>query len=288
MNSRIVLTEDTPDNPIDTLAEIEIYKTQSVKDFDFCIGAVTRFNAISVACDNWAYSVIIRLKQATMQISTENSRIARDGRAGDQNRPSKLEITHSSSEKLKSSAGAGGKIGGQAGIGAGGVDIPSLKASFSIGGDVKKSIDTAESFKADSVIHSITALPGGRWLIADVISENLCGKYEPEEHLCKISVDLLKLSGSATSFLYFYPRDLSIEPVQTEGTVLKKLAKERPGNVSVAKALIAKHLRNLNPLEQSNLDGRIIIGTSKINYKLEETQDGKDNPRDTNRRKRRL
>ena len=66
--------------------------------------------------------------------------------------------------------------------------------------------------------------------------------------------------------LQFYPKDLKLDHEESTGFSIP-LLKTKPTNVAVARALIAKHLRSLNPTkpEQSS-DGRINLAASVVHY----------------------
>lgn len=189
-------------------------------------------------------------------------------------------------EKNVSQSNLGGKVGAKFAVGPGGFKVPEFALAANASAENISANKDIEAYKIRSTLNSITSHPGGRWLISDLISENLSGKYQPEEHLCKIQISEDKTSGSATGELYFYPRDLSIEAIQTESRSLRVFSKEKPEKVAVAKALIAKYLKELNPNHQSVLDGRIVIGSSKINFKLEEVPNGSITSRSSIRRRR--
>lgn len=269
---RIHLTERPAENPAEELAEIEIYKTQSITEDDFCVGLTARFGSMAVSCENWVYSVNTTIKEAYVHIATDNCAVARDGRYGDDPRP--LDYLANRNVKLttveKTKIDGGGKI--EAGIGAKGLRLPSL--GFNLSGQASKSSEakSSESHKIQEVTRSITALPGDKWRLSDLISATLQGKYEPSEHLCKISVKSGARSGAVVARMFFYPKDISLEVHETEQGGVGRIFKERPGNLAVAKALLGKHLRGLNAANAKHADGRIILGNSQLDYKISDDE----------------
>ena len=68
--------------------------------------------------------------------------------------------------------------------------------------------------------------------------------------------------------LQFYPRDLKLDHEESTGFSIP-LLKTKPTNVAVARALIAKHLRSLNPTKQTQpSDGRINLAASVLHYEV--------------------
>ena len=265
---RIHLTEHAPENPAAELAEVEIYKTQSVTEDDFCVGLTARFGTILLACENWSYNVASSIREAYVQLETNNCLISREGRYGDDTRPSSYDIDREAKSSTTEKSNLSADAKGSAGVGSNGVRLPSLAASFSAGKSRSTQSIKSESHKIKESVNSITAASGGRWRFSDVISETLSGKYEPHEHLCKISVPTDKIRGKVIARMYFYPKDLSLQFHHSDLRFSEKIFKERPSNLSVAKALLAKYMRGINPNETKNIDGRIIVGLSRLDYKI--------------------
>lgn len=269
---RIHLTERPAENPAEELAEIEIYKTQSITEDDFCIGLTARFGSMPISCENWAYSVNTTLKEAYVHIATDACAVARDGRYGDDPRP--LEYLADKDIKRtiveKTNFEGGGNV--KAGFGVAGIRLPSMGFSLSAQASKSSEAKSSESHKIQEITRSIAALPGDKWRLSDLISATLQGKYEPSDHLCKVSVAAGAKSGNVIARMFFYPKDISFEVHETEQVGVGRIFKERPGNVSVAKALLGKYLRGLNPANAKHKDGRIILGNSQVDFKISDDE----------------
>lgn len=265
---RIHLIERPSNNPAEELAEVEIYKTQSITEDDFCVGLTARFGHMPISCMDWAYSVSTSIREAYVQIDTNNCALARDGRYGDATRPSKFtrerKVKSETTEKLSADGDAKAKLG----VGASGFGLPNLGVALSAKGSKSTQLVASEGFKIKEDSSSITAAAGRKWRFSDLISNALQGKYEPHEHLCKISVLPPAKRGHVVARMFFYPKDIVLDVHEVNKKLSERIFKDRPNNVAVAKALLGKHLRALNPTDEKNIDGRIVVGLSRLDYKI--------------------
>lgn len=260
----LTLKQIEGENPFD-LVEAEIYKTQSVTNIDFALGFDATFNEYRVYDPTRGQTIIIRLKLARVEVVTNACKISRQGRAGNIPRPTKAISKISRTETTSNES----KIGGDASVEAGVSNwIPKLGLRLKGKGGATRSIVSTEKAteKEDGVRSSFLYVGNGKWVISDVFSAILAGRYTPEDHLC--SIDATNEDGSIECRVYFYQEDMDIVSVSDTPIEFSKTSPKS----ALIKAMIAKGLSNLN--ESENLkDGRVVISVSGIEYN-KATEDG--------------
>jgi hypothetical protein len=267
---KLVLTTIDPTNPCE-LGEIELYDTQSVTDTDFCIGLDTRFDAVRRTAPDWAYDVTAVLERAFIQLEVSGCRISREARAGDRAQP----LSRETDTKVRQFAAT--TVSGKAAVSAGaGVSLQSLqpsagasaKAEAQAGAKRHREANVEQRTRYKEIVQALTSLPRGRWVVQDIRGDELRGRYAPEDHLCKLETK--DVTGLVRGTLSFYPKDLKLNLTENDAGLVKRLTLKHPNKASLAQALLAKELRDLN--RSGAADGRVVLGSSVVTFRLENDQ----------------
>jgi hypothetical protein len=191
--------------------------------------------------------------------------VSRNGRAGS-NRPlariSDIETKASRSAERKSSNSVGAEFEASSSS----TSLLSASAKGAREAGLVSSAEIVSTTRSQETVESFTVLTKDRWELRDVFAPALHGQYAPEDHFCKI--DIGQPTGSVRALLQFYPKDLILDPEESSGFAAS-IFKNKPTNISVAKALVAKHLRSINPEALSGRnDGRINLAASIVHYEV--------------------
>jgi hypothetical protein len=238
------------------LLEVVLFAPQGANEHDFLLGADVRFGTMTIASDDWTKSVEIGLSRAMLGLDTVGCEIDPSAhRFGD--KPPRSVKTHrentetaSTAKQSKGSVSLGisgssstGKVAAKGGVGA--------NAGFA----KNKNFSSTAKQVVEALEDPVVALSRNRWRFSSVGEDFLQSRYAGGEPLCKIKITSasVKIEGK----LSFYPKDLTIIDTECTSTSLLDSWRKSPTKAAIAKVLVAKHLKGLNP--DDNL-GRPIAG----------------------------
>lgn len=247
------------DNPYE-LCEAELYETQSVTAYDFSVGFEVTFDQERIFDQEMLRTALIKLRKAVIQVAITGGRIGRQGRAGDYTNPM-VEVEQFSNEKKTTRERNASFI---AALGEEKSDFLKGEYPLRLGLTGARKVVFEDTSRSSSEFErrrsSLTYKGNGRWVVQDLITETLSGKYAPKDQLCIIEVS--QDAGEVKATVHTYPADLDITLEDGESLFLKRGSPKK----GLVQALVSKGLRiNQGELGQ---DGRIVISSSTVEFSV--------------------
>jgi hypothetical protein len=243
------------------LLEVVLFAPQGANEHDFLLGADIRFGTMTIASDDWTKSVEIGLSRAILGLDMVGCEIDPSAHRFGDKPPTSVKThrenteTASTAKQSEGSVSLGisgssstGKVAAKGGVGA--------NAGFA----KNKKVSTTAKQVVEAHEDPVVALSGNRWRFSSVGEDFMQSRYAGGEALCtiKITSASVKIEGK----LCFYPKDLTIIDVECTSPSLLDSWRKSPTKTAIAKVLIAKHLRGLNPFD--NLGVPIAGGVSVL------------------------
>jgi hypothetical protein len=230
------------------LLEVILFAPQGANEHDFHLGADVRFGTMMVTSDDWSKSVEIGLSGAILGLDLSGCEIDPSAHRFGDRPPVSIKIHKENTETTSTSmrSGAGLSLGISANSAA---ERAAVKGDVSANAGVAKNKQVSSTAKQVVEAHEdpIVALSGNRWRFTSIGGHYMRSRYSGEEALCKINVtsSSVKVEGK----LSFYPKDITIIDVECSSPSLFESWKKSPNKAAIAKVIVAKHLRELNPLD---------------------------------------
>jgi hypothetical protein len=241
------------------LLEVVLFAPQGANEHDFLLGADVRFGTMTVASDDWTKSVEIGLSRAVLALEMLGCEIDPSGHRFGDKPPASVKTHKENTETASTATQSKGALSLV-------LSASSSAAKLAAKGDTSASAGFAKSKKVSSTAKQVVeahedpvvALSGNRWRFSSIGEEFMQSRYAGGEALCKLKItsSTVKVEGK----LSFYPKDLTIIDVECTSPSLLDSWKKSPTKAAIAKVLLAKHLRTLNPVE--NLGAPIAGGVS--------------------------
>jgi hypothetical protein len=243
------------------LLEAVLFAPQGSSEHDFLLGADVRFGSMLVASEDWSKSVEIGLAKATLSIDLAGCEIDPSvHRYGD-----KKQVSAKTHVQRTQVATANAQIDTKASLGASarssGVGAAIGEARIAAGHSKGKKLSSTETQVVDSHEEPVVALSGNRWRFSAVSDSFMQSRYAGHEALCKIQVTgaTVRVDGR----LSFQPKDIVIVDIECISTSLLDSFKKSPNKTAIAKVLLSKHLKEINPISE-RASGAIIGWVSSL------------------------
>lgn len=234
------------------LLEVVLFTPQGANEQDFMVGADVRFGRMILASDDWAKSVEIGLCTATLGLELTGCAIDPAAhRFGDKQPVSaKTHVQRTQVETKNSKIGATASLA-VSGRGTGDGEVK-------LGGGLAKEakLSSTETQVMDTREEPVVAISGNRWRFSCVAEGFMQSRYSGHEALCKIQVKApsIRVDGR----LSFQPKDIVIVDIECPSASLLDRFKKSPNRAAMAKVLLSKHLKEINPI--SERPGGPIVG----------------------------
>lgn len=234
----------TDENPCSDLLEFMLFVPQGPTTTDFLLGAEVRFGPMTVYLDDYQQYVEFGLSKAILKLRPIDCQILPGTRHADKSPsvPIRTDVKISLRAASQSGVGITGKLAGEAG----GFVVPAIAAQADLGVSKKKQTSTSqiEDTTFTKEYHPIVSLSGNRWQFSALSQRILFSKMLGDEHLCKIA--FLSDDAEIGADLSFFPKDIVIFDGEAKGIRISELLGRSPNRAAVAKALLAKQLKDLN------------------------------------------
>jgi hypothetical protein len=242
------------------LLEVVLFSPQGANEQDFLVGADVRFGTMLVSSDDWSKSVEIGLARATLNLDLSGCEIDPAApRLGDQ-RPVSVKTHLQRTHTTNKSAQIGVKGSGRAKVSD--ASLSTGEASLSLAGgaaqDTKHS--STETQVTDRREEPVISMSGNRWRFSAVAQAYMQSRYSGDETLCK-----MRVKGAAVRVegrLSFQPKDIYLVDVESPSPLLE-LFKRSPNQAAIAKILLAKHLKEINPISDK-AGPSLIVGSVSV------------------------
>ncbi|WP_197027134.1 hypothetical protein [Methylopila sp. 73B] len=251
------------------IGELDIFATQSKTSSDFLLGLAARFGQHRILAHDWSKEYEVSVRTAYIHLETSGCEIDRDDHVGSQAVPETRERSTERSFGSSSEGSSKKELGGSAGVRSTMLGpTPAGELKGSTGSEHKRSNNSGFKETAPEVDNVFLRLPGSKWRVCDYRDRRLEGSYKSKDHFCKINY--LEQKGSVSGVLKCFPKDMEVVPAD-DGSSNLRLFRLSANHSSVIRALIAKHLRELNPTTANRGSGEIVLATCSISYeKLED------------------
>jgi hypothetical protein len=237
------------------LLEVVLFAPQGANEQDFLLGADVRFGTMVVASEDWSKSVEIGLARATLGLELRGCEIDPSApRFGD--RKPAVAKTHVQRTQVAGSAShAGGKVSLGAKLKGGTVSLGENEASVGVAASMDRKVSSTETQVADTREEPVVAMSNNRWRFSAVAEAYMQSRYSGDETLCKVHVTEpnIKVEGR----LAFQPKDIVMIEVDAHPTFLDRF-KKSPNQAAIATILLAKHLKEINLLEDKSGSASIV------------------------------
>ncbi|KZD22932.1 hypothetical protein [Tardiphaga robiniae] len=237
------------------LLEVVLFAPQGANEHDFVLGADVRFGTMLLSSDDWSKSVEVGLARATLSLDFSGCEIDPAAhRLGDQ-KPSSVK-THVQLTQVKNKEA---HVGAKTSFGAtnrGGMVKPTGALSLGAGAALDNKVTTKETQVSDISELPVVSMSGNRWRFSAVAQAYMHSRYSGDEALCRIKIKTSPVSVEGR--LSFQPKDICIVDVETPPAFLDRL-RSSPNKTAIAKLLLLKHLREINPLTEK-ADAGVVIG----------------------------
>jgi hypothetical protein len=256
-----ITLEQTAQPGCGDLLEVALFAPQGTNERDFLIGADVRFGTMVVAADDWSKSVEIGLAKATLNLDLTGCAIdPAVQRFGDQKPTSlKTHLERKQVENKTAHLSAKGSIGATAKN----ASISGAEVGLSLGAGVTQdaNLSSTETQVANVREEPVVAMSGNRWRFSAVAQAFMQSRYSGDEALCKVRVNgpTVKVEGRLT----FQPKDIVIVDVETSPVFLDKF-KKSPNKAAIAKVLLSRHLKEINPLADKGGTASIVGWISNL------------------------
>jgi hypothetical protein len=225
------------------LLEVVLFAPQGANESDFMLGADVRFGTMTVASEDWAKMVEIGLSTAILSLDLSGCEVDPAGhRFGD--KPPVSAKTHLQRTQVATkSTDLGGKASTEA-------STKSVQGEIKLSAGLTKGskVSSTETQVVDTRQEPVVAISNNRWKFSSVAEGFMQSRYSGHEALCKIEVKApnVRVDGRLT----FQPKDIVIVDVECASTALLERFRKSPNKAAIAKVLLAKHLREINPLPE--------------------------------------
>jgi hypothetical protein len=260
-----MVRRSSPPNPISfassttngcpSLLEVDLFAPQGATNKDFVIGAEVRFGSMTFCSSDFGRSIELGLSSAILKLNLTGCNIAPGtSRFGDQLPISA--VTSLKTEKTRKNA-ISGKIGSSIGLAAS-TARQSVSAKLDAKAESSASVNTSSTQTGAIKLRDdpVVSLSGNRWRFTAVHCDYMQSRYLGDETLCTILLE--EETAQVEGQLTFYPKDLFLIDIEDEGRQLLNLFGRSPNKSAIARALLAKYLRQLNPLTEG---GGEIVGS---------------------------
>jgi hypothetical protein len=250
-------------NGCPSLLEVDLFAPQGANESDFVIGADVRFGSMTLTANEWARSVEFGLSSAVLRLTLQGCKMAPgSARFGDQ-RPTTL-VTAVKTEKTKRTRTSAAIRGGLKG------SISSHKGNAAAEAQAK--VEKGGSLEITDSAHKkmelrddpVVALSDNRWKFTAVHCDYMQSRYLGDETLCKLQIT--SKQARVEGHLLFLPKDLFLIDGDDGGWPFLDVLRRSPNKTAIAKILLAKHLRQMNPLPDGG--GPIIGSVSTLTAEL--------------------
>ncbi|MFJ5486614.1 hypothetical protein ACIKTA_02775 [Hansschlegelia beijingensis] len=247
------------------LAELEINANQAAGVSDFLLEMEARFSPLTLQPGDFSREVQLNVNVAYLHLHTEGCRISMKQYVGRDVIPQAFEIAHERSETDSSNdvSKRTTERSGEAQIGAFAKLTSLLKGTVATeNAKGRNSTDKTTFMEKNSLFARET---GNHWRIKDPRDRPLYGPTVPEDYFCKIEYD--RDHGAVVGTLKAFPRDIKVE-YQHDGQWNHNLLKFSARHRAVMNALVAKHLRSVNPFRHDDYhDIRIRLARCTLNFR---------------------
>jgi hypothetical protein len=231
------------------LLEVVLFAPQGANEHDFLLGADVRFGTMTIASDDWGKSIEIGLSCAVLGLDLVGCEIDPSAHRFGDKPPTSVKTHRENTETASATTQSGGR--GSLGI-SGATSAKKIAAK----GDVKATASFARNKKVSSTAKQVVeahedpvvALSGNRWRFSSIGDDFMQSRYSGGDALCKLKIT--STSVNVEGKLSFYPKDLTIIDVTCASPSLLDSWKKSPNKAAIAKVLVAKYLRGLNPLDK--------------------------------------
>jgi len=228
------------------LLEVVLFAPQGSNERDFLLGADVRFGTMVVASEDWTKSVEIGLSKATLGLDLIGCEIdASVHRFGDKKPAStKTQVQRTQIASASSQVGGHASLGASAKSAAMGAATADVRAESGLAKSRKTSSTATQMIETHE--DPVIALSGNRWRFSSVSDTFMESRYSGSEALCKLKVTApsIKVEGK----LSFQPKNIVIVDVECTSTSLLDSLRKSPNKLAIAKVLLSKHLKEINPL----------------------------------------
>ena len=230
------------------LLEVVLFAPQGANEHDFLLGADVRFGTMTVVSDDWTKSVEIGLSRAILGLDMVGCEIDPSAQRFGDKPPTSVKTHTENTETASTATQSKGSV--SLGI-SGSSSMGKVAAKGGVGANADFAKNKKVSSTAKQVVESheepVVALSGNRWRFSSVGEDFLQSRYAGGEPLCKIKIT--SASVTIEGKLSFYPKDLTIIDVECTSPSLLESWRKSPTKAAIAKILVAKHLRALNPVD---------------------------------------
>lgn len=256
-----IALEQTPQAGCADLLEVVLFAPQGASEQDFLLGADVRFGTMVVSAEDWSKSVEIGLARATLGLDLKGCEIDPSaGRYGDR-KPStaKMHVQRTQAASTSTHVGAKGSLGLR--VKGPAVALGETDLALSAGAARDSRISSTETQVADTREEPVVAMSGNKWRFSAVVDDYMQSRYSGDEALCKLRVTSpsIKVEGRLT----FLPKDIVMIDVEAPAAFLDRF-KKSPNQTAIAKVLLAKHLREINPMTDKSVSPSIVGWSSTL------------------------
>jgi hypothetical protein len=144
-----------------------------------------------------------------------------------------------------------------------GTTVSSGEASLSVGAgaaqDTKHS--ATETQVTDHLEEPVISISGNRWRFSAVAHAYMQSRYSGDEALCKLRIKgaTVRVEGR----LCFQPKDIYLVEVESSPALLERF-KRSPNQAAIAKILLSKHLKEINPISDKAGPSLIVGSVSTL------------------------
>lgn len=231
------------------LLEVVLFAPQGANERDFLMGADVRFGTMTVSSDDWTKSVEIGLSRAVLGLDLVGCEIDPSAHRFGDKPPVSLKTHRESVEMANATTQATGllSLGASANSALGKVSGKG-DASASAGFATNKKVSSTAKQVVEAHEDPVVALSGNRWRFSSIGEDFMQSRYAGGEALCKMKIT--STSVNIEGKLSFYPKDITIIDVECSSPSLLDSWRKSPNKAAIAKVLLAKHLRALNPIDK--------------------------------------
>ncbi|WP_156042065.1 hypothetical protein [Bradyrhizobium sp. URHD0069] len=231
------------------LLEVTLFAPQGANEHDFLLGADVRFGTMIVSSEDWSKSVEIGLARATLGLDLTGCEIDPSAHRFGDKKPvvAKTHIQRTQADTKAFRIGGSGSLGAQ--LKGGNLSLGKNEATLSAGASKEGKVSATETQVADTREEPVVAMSGNRWRFSAVAEAYMQSRYSGDETLCKLRVNApnIRVEGR----LAFQPKDIVMIDVEAQPALLDRF-KKSPNQTAIAKVLLARHLKEINLLEDKS------------------------------------
>ncbi|MFB6458631.1 hypothetical protein [Bradyrhizobium tunisiense] len=231
------------------LLEVALFAPQGANEHDFHLGADVRFGTMIVSSEDWSKSVEIGLARATLSLDLTGCEIDPSAHRFGDKKPASTKTHIQRTTAATKTLRAGGSVSLGAQVKGGAIGLGKNEATVSAGASKDSKVSATETQVADTREEPVVAISGNRWRFSAVAEAYMQSRYSGDEALCKLRVNApsIRVEGR----LSFQPKDIVMIDVEAQPAFLDRF-KKSPNQAAIAKVLLAKHLKEINLLEDKS------------------------------------